>query len=1094
MKVNFGKLNIIINKLMKQKLLLTAALLAAFSASGFSQDDGTYYLYDATSKVFLSRGCSWGTEASLDKYGMPFTWSNSASTLTAYDQPGAGFHIESDGIYVYVDNSNPTKIALIPTEGGYYIQDAEKTKYVTHDKGNFGEYVLMTSEASKATVWTLKTSAEHDAIIKAYPTDNISSVIRKAGLTGVTTKTFESSLASNYTATEAKTIDPNTYNWTKVSRSDANSTSPREVFQGTGSFTYSVTGLAQGIYKVTVNAFKREGPNADCVARYNDGYGISNASINANGEQVRIKPWAEDRVNDKNPNSIDEARNAFNNGKYKNELYTYVGSDGTMNLTVSTPSFLGSGWFIFGNTKLTYYQEGINNADATEIINSATALSNQKMNAETKTALSTALATFKNSKTAGNYNALSEAVNEAKSSVAAYTYVRTVLDNRKKLIETTNVYTADAYKAFYSDPLAAYNAGAMTTTDGLALEDPYPATKTAWHTSTQVNAFLGSSYGFNDYNGAMYANTWSTEGDADGSNFKVPFYEYWIDDAKSLEAKTFCATVANLKPGAYKVSANIRVRRTNGNTNIPTGISMNANNGSAAEISGTQVGTSPFFLNNYSVLGTVGENGILKINFLVGEDNNISWLSFQNVKYEPVSSIATAEDYAALNTAIETAEKNIKGFDKGEYAPYNNVEATEALDAAKAIDQTKDNVQADIQAATAKLTSATWTANAEEVNAINNGDFADAALSVTSGDANAELQKFGWTANEGLRMIYDNTSSITNVNTSALTGKALFTWNGNYKYGEKTGYTMPLDANTTYVLSFDHAGWDGANNNGYYVSVLNADGKGLSLINAGNGKSVAEGFTHVKEYFTTDAAGNYVLTLSPRGNASIANISILKAVADKVSLNENTDNTITVSEYADVTLNRTINANKWNTIVLPFELSNDQVIDAFGQDVQIDAFENSDGDNISFTKTTDGIKANVPYLLKTSTAGTVYTFNGVKIVASNPTAIGAGNWNFAGSYAATANLIAGDYMLYNNNWWENKADDNYNIKGFRAYLQTKSAGAKPNIFIDGQTTGINEIEGTQKEDNTPVYNLAGQKVGKSYKGIIVKNGKKVVVK
>lgn len=44
-------------------------------------------------------------------------------------------------------------------------------------------------------------------------------------------------------------------------------------------------------------------------------------------------------------------------------------------------------------------------------------------------------------------------------------------------------------------------------------------------------------------------------------------------------------------------------------------------------------------------------------------------------------------------------------------------------------------------------------------------------------------------------------------------------------------------------------------------------------------------------------------------------------------------------------------------------------------------------------------------------------------------------------------------------------------------------------------TGINAAEvKTVADENAPVYNLAGQRVGKSYKGIVIKNGKKYIVK
>ena len=41
------------------------------------------------------------------------------------------------------------------------------------------------------------------------------------------------------------------------------------------------------------------------------------------------------------------------------------------------------------------------------------------------------------------------------------------------------------------------------------------------------------------------------------------------------------------------------------------------------------------------------------------------------------------------------------------------------------------------------------------------------------------------------------------------------------------------------------------------------------------------------------------------------------------------------------------------------------------------------------------------------------------------------------------------------------------------------------------TTGINHvIENSVSDENAPVYNLAGQRVDKSYKGIVIKKGKK----
>ena len=68
--------------------------------------------------------------------------------------------------------------------------------------------------------------------------------------------------------------------------------------------------------------------------------------------------------------------------------------------------------------------------------------------------------------------------------------------------------------------------------------------------------------------------------------------------------------------------------------------------------------------------------------------------------------------------------------------------------------------------------------------------------------------------------------------------------------------------------------------------------------------------------------------------------------------------------------------------------------------------------------------------------------------------------------------------------------------GCTSFKMTRSQ-ASTNLFITklvitkGSTVGINNVETVRVADNT-IYNLAGQKVGKDYKGIVIMNGKKYV--
>ena len=67
----------------------------------------------------------------------------------------------------------------------------------------------------------------------------------------------------------------------------------------------------------------------------------------------------------------------------------------------------------------------------------------------------------------------------------------------------------------------------------------------------------------------------------------------------------------------------------------------------------------------------------------------------------------------------------------------------------------------------------------------------------------------------------------------------------------------------------------------------------------------------------------------------------------------------------------------------------------------------------------------------------------------------------------------------------------------KAFLRVPaSSGAKFLSFTFGEeTTGINGITASDAEQNgTALYNLAGQRVAKGYKGLVIKNGKKYLVK
>ena len=68
------------------------------------------------------------------------------------------------------------------------------------------------------------------------------------------------------------------------------------------------------------------------------------------------------------------------------------------------------------------------------------------------------------------------------------------------------------------------------------------------------------------------------------------------------------------------------------------------------------------------------------------------------------------------------------------------------------------------------------------------------------------------------------------------------------------------------------------------------------------------------------------------------------------------------------------------------------------------------------------------------------------------------------------------------------------ISPFRAYFTGIPEGASAKLnFIDGEATGINGVNAEAAADGA-IYNLAGQKVSAAYKGIVIMNGKKYLMK
>ena len=67
------------------------------------------------------------------------------------------------------------------------------------------------------------------------------------------------------------------------------------------------------------------------------------------------------------------------------------------------------------------------------------------------------------------------------------------------------------------------------------------------------------------------------------------------------------------------------------------------------------------------------------------------------------------------------------------------------------------------------------------------------------------------------------------------------------------------------------------------------------------------------------------------------------------------------------------------------------------------------------------------------------------------------------------------------------------IHTFKKYSGTGNILVSSIEITPVESTGISTVKATA-ENNSVIYNIAGQKVSKDYKGLVIKNGKKMIQK
>jgi hypothetical protein len=190
---------------------------------------------------------------------------------------------------------------------------------------------------------------------------------------------------------------------------------------------------------------------------------------------------------------------------------------------------------------------------------------------------------------------------------------------------------------------------------------------------------------------------------------------------------------------------------------------------------------------------------------------------------------------------------------------------------------------------------------------------------------------------------------------------------------------------------------------------------------------------------------------------------------------------------------RTIKANEWSTICLPFAMTEAQVKTAFGDDVQLGDFndydydEGADAMSVVFVNAT-AIEANHPYIIKVADNVTSFAVEGVTIdpqeavIDFDTDRRHRYPRRFVGTYVANTELDWGTLFLNGNRFWYSVG--NTKMKAFRAYFSfydvlasfDDTYASRIAMTFGHENTGIKDIEHSPLTIDHSVYDLQGRKI------------------
>ena len=258
----------------------------------------------------------------------------------------------------------------------------------------------------------------------------------------------------------------------------------------------------------------------------------------------------------------------------------------------------------------------------------------------------------------------------------------------------------------------------------------------------------------------------------------------------------------------------------------------------------------------------------------------------------------------------------------------------------------------------------------------------------------------------------------------------------------------------------------------------------------------------VPEEAITDGTATIEVTLKDVEDFAAKTVEATINIAAAPVIDETAENSFTTGTLPVAVLNYTAK-NGWNTIGVPFQLTNDILTTIFGEGwkaYELTGYSNSE---ISFSQTTNFV-AGYPYIIYAEAAPQEASFKleNLNISSATEKEDVRGGLAFRSTFAPIAPGQLTDWWGVTNEGRIQPAGSGASLKALRGYFYTNAEAPDTNlsearivyINLDGTVTAISSVKAQLKADGN-TYDLSGRKLtGNLKQGVYIQNGKKIVIK